>query len=311
MFVTAASPRTIDSLVVHSDKTVLQTTLSHEILSLHNDKNRAELLNLFKQDEKAFVAALKEIEEMPSEDTIDLSGSGAGSSAEGVSPKASAKDYKLIANEIIQDLNIDAFSKRNVEALKASDLEWVVYTNAAKKTLENDRIETETRRAHTEAMWNENAKDVLTSPFNLFRTVVAIATMTSNLFASMTYAVGSISCFADVEVKALRRETAKNFLSYINHDAINALYGLVQAIPLFGTFITKMLSNRRYAYEYDITFHNSLKTQTETWTEFEDKLIKAENKNNRIELVKIEEAEEIDDDAISHVTSGSQAERSV
>jgi hypothetical protein len=248
---------------------------------------------------------------MTSEDTIDPSGSGAGSSGEAVSPKASAKDYKLIANEIIQELSIDAFSKRKVEALKASDLEWVVYTNAAKKTLENDRIETETRRAHTEAMWNENAKNVFTSPFNLFRTVVAIATMTSNLFASMTYAVGSISCFADVEVKALRRETAKNFLSYMNHDAINALYGLVQAIPLFGTFITNMLSNRRYAYEYDITFHNSQKTQTETWAEFEDKLIEAENKKNRIELVKIEEAEEIDD-AISHVSSlGSQAERSV
>lgn len=259
-----------------SKEDVTTPSLESEILRAYEADDFDTLQELFVSDLRAFVGALRAIEGRKPEEGDNT-------------------DYKKIANEIVGGIGHDDLKDRNLEQLKVKDLERVVYVGFAKNKLFDSQLETDLARAQMEAMWNLNAKNVFTAPFNIFRTVIAVATMATNFFASVFYAVGSISCFADVEVKYLRSETAKDYLSRMNHDAINALYGLVQAIPLFGTFVTNMLSNRRYAYENEMD--GSQKTQRESWTDFQVRRDAEEDNKKTVNLKLVEQQEEMGDDA--------------
>jgi hypothetical protein len=255
--------------------------LADTILTLYQEQRDQALKQLFSRDEKAFLIALKEIStkevevEEESEPSVAVSSKkGKKSESKGVesAPSAAPKiNYAEVANTIAGMVGGDYFEGKEVKVITPKDLEKAFFTAKAKKDLAPQILETELSRAQAEAMWNANAKNVFTSPFNLFRTVVAVSTMAVNFFASIGYALGSISCFADAEVKTLRLETARDLLSRMGHDTLNAVCGLGQAIPFVGTFLTNMLENRRYKYETEA--EGTQKHQGESWPDFTQRRI--------------------------------------
>jgi hypothetical protein len=262
-----------------ASQTVLEPkapSLADIILERYQEHDKDGLDTLFSSNAKEFLNALKELSKK------EAPAAAAEETAEGDATQDRAINYAEIANNIARIVGADYFAGREVSVITPKDLEKAFFTVQAKNKLAEQICETELARAQAEAMWNANAKNVFTSPFNLFRTVVAVSTMAVNFFASIAYALGSVSCFADAEVKALRIETARDLLSRMGHDTLNAVCGLGQAIPFIGTFLTNMLENRRYKYETEIP--GTQKHQGETWTQFTDRRLAEKESKKRIDV---------------------------
>ncbi len=240
-----------------------EASLTDQILSFHKQNQNNLLKELFLKNPKKFFAALKEIAAKREEENVTESGDSSSA------VDAQKLNYAEIANKIATFIGIGFFDGKDVAVITPKAFEKAYFTEKAKKTLQPQIVETELARVQAESFWNANAKNVFTSPFNLFRTVAAVSTIVANFFTSIVYALGSISCFADAEVKALRLETAKDLLSRMDHDAINAVCGLGQAIPFVGTFLTNMLDYTCYKYKTEP--NGTRKHQDETWTNFFDR----------------------------------------